>query len=244
MPQYTLQLLPMALLCWALSACATVTETGLTEARPALTPAPHLEVQAFDSPVQDLSVTPDGRWLAVAGHFGDIRLFNADSLALEREFDLTYAWDHTVRILLTDQHLFAASTTGAVRGWDLASGARLFSTNLRGYAGQAIAISFDERALIVPTQRGEIALDASSGARLSTPPIERRREANAYRVEGWYQETNYLFRADCTQAILLLPPWRHGEWTVTSGRENRLYLADRSGRVMTWPAATLPCRDD
>jgi len=225
----------------ALAACASVEERS-DATPPQIAPQPDAETRAFRSRVLTLAVSPNERWLAVAGNYGDIRLYDAQTLDFIRELDLTYSWDHHVRLVLTDEHLYAASTAGPTRGWDLASGDRLFSVHVPRFVPTVFELTEDGRTLLVGHGMREIrALDAVTGEDRSVQSPSLRAELNLYRIEGRYSDMRQVYRHDCASPLLQLAPWRHAFWAVTASLDGDLYLADGSGRVLRWERNSLPC---
>lgn len=225
----------------ALPACASLDERG-DPRPPQITPPPDAETRAFRSRVLRLAVSLDERWLAVAGNFGDIRLYDARTLEFIRELGLTYSWDHHVRLVLTNERLYAASSAGPTRGWDLASGDRLFSVHIPLFARNLFQLTADGQTLLVGHGQQQVrALDARAGEDRTVDRSEIRTETHQYRIVGSFRAGRRVYRQNCAAPLLQLRPWRHGFWEFTETHDGDLYLADGSGRVLRWERESLPC---
>lgn len=233
--------LPLASCLLFLTACGTVHDE-LPASAPQLSPAPTDSLRAFNSPIHEMAVSPDGDWLAVAGHFGTIHLYNARTLATAHAFELTWSGDHSMRVILTNTHLYAASTAGPARGWELASGERLFSVQPRNFQPDRFQLSADERILHIGRRaRDDLTVDARTGEHLSSASIMRPSDSPMYSLEGWYSTGREVFRTPCPVPVLSLPAWRHGDWGIAESSAGELFVSDGSGRVLKWERDSLPC---
>ncbi len=109
------------------------------------------EFYAFES----LAFSPNGQWLAMPGHAGDISIWNVNTADLVRRVE-----DRNAQVAFVEDGttLVSASIDKPIRLWDISSGRRLDKDDLPKLNYDAIAFSPDGRTLAGVSPEGSVAL--------------------------------------------------------------------------------------
>ena len=176
--------------------------------------------------VWGVAASPDGRFVATAGHWGDVILWDAQTLSLERvlQSDGEIAWDVAFD---ADSQLVAAGTGSRVILWDAATGAEVRA--LDGHDEMILAVAFDPRgARLVSSARDATVRvwDTRSGA--SLPPLDAGGRL-VYDLE--FSRDGARLAGACSDGSVLL-------WDVAGGATEPRVLAGHT--TPAWAVAFAP----
>jgi WD40 repeat protein len=219
-----------SLLCWDLSASAT--PSGMDHV---LSPSQVIPGES-GSPIHCLAVSPDGAYLAVGHADGMIRIHDATSFALVREFLGQWETVWTLTFSNDGSTLVSGGVDGVVRGWDLDSGERKYK--LTGHEAWVIGSGVHGDRLLTASatavrtwsmETGEagpvLELDDCSEIVLAGDALFVGCESGAlarYAVGSLEKEADFFGHMGRIQMLRVSPD---GE---------RLLAADGSGQILIW----------